>query len=280
MATPTSYVPLEGGLTQAITGKSLAFDTNSTPTLFTSTSFLYTLFFVVIVVVAASKYAQAGLLRMEASESGIKKSNEVFKKTTLGLLGVFSLWLILSTVNKDLLTGNVGLDALRSKSSGTFGGGGATGVISRPSSARDNPPIPANNDDPKGWDAIKNDSTVRKQLLDNNITVNKGVCNNPTQTSCTTVGGWPQETVTMLMQLRNTCSGGIEVTGGNEAGHSSHGPGKSPVDLSMNKPGNLNACISAFPAGPTLNYCKKTYVNFGHIFCDENGTPHWHVYKQ
>jgi hypothetical protein len=91
------------------------------------------LFFVTIIAVASFKYTEAGIIRMEASERGIKNSNEIFKKTTLGLLGVFSLWLILSTINKDLLTGNVGLEKLRT--SGVGGGGkvvstGGSGVNS------------------------------------------------------------------------------------------------------------------------------------------------------
>ncbi len=49
---------------------------------------------------------------MEASESGIRKSNETFKKTTLGLLGVFALFLIIATLNSQLLTGDVGISSL------------------------------------------------------------------------------------------------------------------------------------------------------------------------
>ena len=260
------YQSLEPTITNSLGIEKPTFN-NSSPSLFTSTSFLYTLFFVVIVVVAASRYAQAGLFRMEASERGIKNSNEIFKKTTLGLLGVFALWLILSTINKDLLTGNVGLDKLRATKGVSGGGGGGTTVL-KPSSARDNPPIPANNDDPVGWEAIRNDSTIRAQLrnlANGGITVNKTVCINPTQKSCTTVGGLPPETISMLTQLRSTCSGEIEITGGSEAGHSSHGPGKTPVDLSVSKPGGLNDCIRSFPAGPAKNFCKKTYTKFGYI---------------
>ncbi len=130
------YKSLEPNLLSSIGGTVPSF-TGATPSLFTSTSFLYTLFFVVIVVVASTKYAQAGLFRMEASQHGITKSNEIFKKTTLGLVGVFSLWLILATVNKDLLSGDVGLDALRSVagvSSNANNGSQSTSTINRPAS--------------------------------------------------------------------------------------------------------------------------------------------------
>ena len=117
------YKLLEPSIASSIGIQTPRFE-GGTASLFTSTSFLYMLFFVAIIVVAAFKYTEAGVRRMEASERGIKYSNEIFKKTTLGLLGVFSLWLILSTINKDLLTGNVGLEKLRT--SGISAGGGSS----------------------------------------------------------------------------------------------------------------------------------------------------------
>jgi hypothetical protein len=154
------------------------------------------------------------------------------------------------------------------------------------------PSIPKNNDDGVGWDAIKNDTGVRSRLSsfpNGGVQVNKKVCTNPTQTSCTTVGGWPEETIAMLLQLRNTCSGSIVVSGGTEAGHSSHGPGKAPVDLSLSSPGGLEGCIRSFPKssrtpkrgnGADLCFPGQVFEKFGYVFCDEAGSDrHWHVYK-
>jgi hypothetical protein len=284
MAIQNSYVPLESELVSSL-GPKLTFSTTDTPALFTSTSFIYSFAFVIIIVTASFRYALAGVLRMQASEEGIRKSKEEFKRVTFGLLGVLGLWLILFTVNKDMLTGEVGLENLKtdpikatSNSSGitTGGNGGTTGGSA--------PVIPKNNDDPTGWKAISDDAGVRanlRNLSNGGISVNKSVCINPVQTSCTTVGGLAPETISMLSQLRSTCSGTITITGGSENGHSSHGVGKTPVDLSISSPGGLNDCIRAFPAGPAKNFCKKTYIQFGYIFCDElNTSPHWHVYKQ
>jgi hypothetical protein len=68
---------------------------------------------------------------MQANEQSIRLSNEIIKKVTLGLLGVFSLFLILVTVNKNMVSGTVGLDGLRANGNG---GGivqtGASGVTS------------------------------------------------------------------------------------------------------------------------------------------------------
>ena len=113
MATQASYVPLEGGILSSIGGKQASFDTAATPSFFASTSFLYTFSFVIILAAASFMYAHAGVLRMQANEEGLRKSKEEFARVTYGLLGVLGLWLILFTVNKDMLTGDVTLSALK-----------------------------------------------------------------------------------------------------------------------------------------------------------------------
>ena len=110
------------------------------------------------------------------------------------------------------------------------------------------------------------------------ISVNRSVCINPVQTSCTTVGGLHPDTLVMLADLRKTCGGKITITGGSEAGHKSHGPGLTPVDLSLSD-STLEECIRGFPAGKDIGFCRKTYQKFGYTFCDEIGVRHWHVYK-
>jgi hypothetical protein len=277
------YVPLEPAFSQTFTqdGQAVGFSTDAAVSLFASTSFLYTLGIMLSVVAAGVMYARAGVWRMEASERGVKKSNEEIKRTTLGLLGVLSLFVIIYTFNRDLLTGNVGLDGLRANpvKAGAVSSSSATSTPVATTSPSV-PFIPANNDDPTGWNAIRDDAAMRAQLAalpNGGVRVNKNVCTTPTQTSCTTVGGWPPETPAMLAQLRSACPGNMSVTGGTEAGHRSHGPGKRPVDLSLND-SSLESCIRAFPAGPSLSYCYKTYQKFGYVFCDEISTPrHWHV---
>ncbi len=241
-------------------------------------SFVYTVFFIAIIAAAFWELILVGVYRMEVSEGGIRKSNETFRRTTWGLLGVFGMFLAVFAINRGLLTGDFTVGKANPVAAPV------TTTVTTASSSRDVPFIPRNNDDPTGWEAIRNDPTVRSQLAslpNGGISVNKKVCINPTQTSCTTVGGLPQETISMLGSLRSECSGAIMLTGGTESGHKSHGPGKSPVDISLHTPGGLEACIRAFPAGPSVSFCKKTYVKFGYIFCDENlGVVHWHAYKQ
>jgi hypothetical protein len=280
-----SYTELEKDFTDALGPTYPGFTTASPPSLATSASFIYTTLIMLCVVAAGVVYMWAGALRMQASEAAIRKSNEKFRQATVGLVLVLSIFAILFAVNPDLLNMNIGLGQLaadrtfKSGGGGDFGGGGAsggwTGTSTRATSTRNTPESERA--------ALADDERVRtllRNLPNGGITVNRRVCATTAQTSCTTVGGIPSETISMLTELRNTCNGGIEITGGTEAGHKSHGPGKTPVDLSLYKPGGLNECIRAFPAGPRLSFCYATYQRFGFTFCDEiNSNRHWHVFK-
>jgi len=131
-ATDKTYTSLEPSFAQSLGATNPTFATGGAVELFASTSFLYSLGIMLSVVAAGVMYARAGLWRMEASERGVRRSNEEIKRTTLGLLGVLSLFVVIYTFNPDLLTGEVGLRNLRaggmvSGGGGDFGGGGATG---------------------------------------------------------------------------------------------------------------------------------------------------------
>jgi len=266
-----SYTPLEPSSLTSLGVAPPTFDGNTS--FYATTSFLYTLFFVAIIGAAFYRYMLAGILRMQASDTAIRNSNETFRKTTLGLLGVFSLFLILVTFNKDLVTGDIGLGDLASKNMET-----------KPPPIAATPPSPAVGAPGATEDtSIRNDAAVRSQLANlpsGGIGVNKNVCPTTQHKVCTSLGGLHPDTISMLAELRNTCSGKITVSGGTEAGHSSHGPGRTPVDLSLNAEHEaLESCIRGFSPGPTLNFCRVTYKKFGYTFCDEKGVRHWHVFK-
>ena len=87
-----NYQPLEPDSLRSVGVAPPTFDGNTS--FYATTSFLYTLFFVAIIGAAFYRYMLAGILRMQASDTAIRNSNETFRKTTLGLLGVFSLFLI------------------------------------------------------------------------------------------------------------------------------------------------------------------------------------------
>jgi hypothetical protein len=107
------YKTLEQSSFKEVLGMDSPAFNSSNASFFATSSFVYMLLFTAIVGAAFYEYVLVGIYRMEASESGIRKSNETFKRTTLGLLGVFSLFLIIFTLNKSLLTGNVSLGELK-----------------------------------------------------------------------------------------------------------------------------------------------------------------------
>ncbi len=69
-------------------------------------SFVYTVFFIAIIAAAFWELILVGVYRMEVSEGGIRKSNETFRRTTWGLLGVFGMFLAVFAINRGLLTGD------------------------------------------------------------------------------------------------------------------------------------------------------------------------------
>jgi hypothetical protein len=140
------YTSLEPAYSQVLsqTGQAIGFSTSNAVSLFTSTSFLWSAGIMISVVAAGFMYMRAGVIRMQASEAGVKKSNEEIRRVTLGLLGVLSLFVILYTFNKGLLRGDVGLQGLkaspyRSGGGGDFAGGGATGDFSSATTSSSNP---------------------------------------------------------------------------------------------------------------------------------------------
>ncbi len=129
------YKTLESKSLDALGIKAPTFGSNDTNSLLTTSTFIYSLLFTAIVLAAFYRYVIAGVYRLQASETSIRKSNEIFKQVTLGLLGVFSLFLILFTFNKGLVTGDVQLEGLKSELP-TGGGGGLVAVPSTSTSTQ------------------------------------------------------------------------------------------------------------------------------------------------
>lgn len=110
----TSHTLLEQELTGTISKNlPLSFNTSSVPSLFASTAFIYVSLVSACVVATVAVLARGSFLRIQASEAGIRKSKEEWRRGSLGLLGVLLLFVILYTLNRDLLVGDVGLDGLR-----------------------------------------------------------------------------------------------------------------------------------------------------------------------
>jgi hypothetical protein len=285
-----SYTQLEPNSFSA-----LGVDTNTSfdgadVSFFATTSFLYTLFFIAIVGAAFYRYVLVGVYRMEASESGIRKSNETFKKTTLGLLGVFALFLIIATLNSQLLTGNVGLEDLRANPAAPA----APSTQSAPTTGTS----PTTGTTP----STNSSYTARVQSHNSNVSriapsiktnYNNVPCTEAqfgeAKPTCTSLAYMPLESINLLLYLNSQCGCVLVVTGGTEPGHLSHGENRRPIDLriggSRGDPNNSDKLYqfvknsASNKLGPSSN-CFERYLLNGFTFCDEKppNAQHFHVY--
>ncbi len=107
-----TYKQLEPDSLSAISNMDISYNGTDVSFLATS-SFLFVLLFSVIIAAAFYEYVLAGIHRMRASEPGVRESNAIFKRTTLGLLGVFGLFVILASINSSMLSGDISLSDLQ-----------------------------------------------------------------------------------------------------------------------------------------------------------------------
>jgi hypothetical protein len=274
-----SYTTLEPTFTSSLSkpGSPLGFDTGTAVTLFSSTSFLWSAGIMISVVAAGFMYMRAGIIRMQASEAGVRKSNAEIKRVTLGLLGVLSLFVILYTFNKGLLRGDVGLEGLKANSVNT---GSVTGAGTNPSTTAGTGSVPP----PAATDG--SEAANRKILGDAGISINHAACATAADRGCTNVGNINPASISMLLQLKSECGCALMVNGGSEPnGHSAtsnHGPGKEAVDLENNL--ELLNLLKTKTAVGSGTLCNTKYGYAGFIFwyeppgCDENTkTTHFHA---
>ncbi len=152
----------------------------------------------------------------------------------------------------------------------------------------------------KAW---PDDSVIRSELTSANIGINKENCEDVNDTKCTSVAGLPRQAIDGLLALKYACQSlfnncMVQVTGGTEAGHQTHGIGIPVVDLSTANTTlnnfiethapegkkDLGSCgvykaphyfvkgseTTWFGLGTTLTYAG-TYVR------ESSGGDHWHV---
>lgn len=174
------------------------------------------------VIVATIMFAYAGVLYVTAAANPeqVKKAHKVFISVFVGLVIILIAWLIVDIV-LSVLTGN-GLkiwaqipcvaDPVSSGFPTSIVGGVAGGA-----------PLAG----------TFTDAEARAELSAAGIgVVSSGNCDNPLQSSCTSLEGIPASSVQRLIDIKNQCGGcNVTVTGGTETGHFSHGPGKPIVDL-------------------------------------------------
>lgn len=298
----TTYTPLEKDVTTFL-GKTtpLGFSTQGQIDNSDWQSYILSLMVTIIIAITViQSFRIAWVLEspdtLGPSQERITLGKKMFRQLVVGVIFVLMMWPLSNMLNSDILNGKISFSPPpkdnKSLSTATF----ATSTTSLP-------PISS--------------GQVRSTLLAAGVKINHDECTydqmagtNNTPPPCTNVEGLPEETVNMLVYLKTigcpSCV--VEVTGGTEPGHETHGVGKYPVDLHCSDGGtpcaNDNNPLNVFIRGlnklnkttsspvsianKTITYCNNiygTYYNGSFYFCDENvsktgsGAPHWHVFN-
>jgi hypothetical protein len=182
-----------------------------------------------------------------------------------GLLLVIGAWVILNTINPQLLDFRLFLP----KSDVTT----STGTT-----------VPASGGIKMTAAEISADSATRTRLQSAGVAINATPCTEGQGFGCTNLNGLPEPAVQGLISLKSDCGCEIVVTGGTEPGpHKTHGVGKPMVDLRYSD--SLNAWlkkkkfvrIDGKGANITLQNGRKVYMVYESAGQGNSTGAHWHV---
>lgn len=167
--------------------------------------------------------------------SSVGTAKKIIWDALLGLVAALVAYLILYVINPDLVNLNLNLIKVGINSQGVSYGEGAY------------------------MGPGMSDSSARSKLNAAGITINKDNCKKFGDTDCTSLDGIPENAINNLITLYNACKSfdsacTFVVTGGTEAGHKSHGPGKPMIDI------RDNGVVRKFLVKART---EKKYANFG-----------------
>jgi hypothetical protein len=176
------------------------------PIIFNLAIGLSAVFAVLMIVIGGLQYISSDAIQKKS------EGKERIKNAVISLVLVIGSWLILNTINPNLLDINLVINpATASNSTGTLGTLNLNGTI-----------INLNTNDQlvsENWAATK--------FAEGGFTIkSSGNCTDPTNPSCTSVAGMHSDTVAGLIALRMMCGSNCEqlvITGGTEVGHAEGG---------------------------------------------------------
>lgn len=213
------------------------------------------------------------------------QGREWIENALWGLLLVIGAWVILYTLNPQILNFNLLLPTPNIQSTGgiTLNGEATVGDSGSGNKLADWTPTPA--------ELTTNTQMVAKFKQNGVLVSSSNGGNSPcsgTHTNCTTVVGLPPAAANGVVALKQACtacngSGDVTITGGTEGGHVSHGPNQPVIDLADTT--NLDNWIYANQKSDTMStnppgYHIYTVVVNGQtisLMHESAGGLHWHV---
>lgn len=200
---------------------------------------LYYAGFVLIVLGAVIMIGFGGFTYMASAgnTSMIKKGKGMIADAIIGLVVALCIWLVLNIINPDLI--NLKIDPLPGLEFDSNGAGATT--------AANNTAGQSGSFTAKLYTGsdVSTDAVAREYLTRNGVGVNKSDCSSPGQTNCTSLGQWPASMAGIAKAIKQGCNCSVTVSGGTEAGHSTHGKGRAAMDVGKTK--ELDVFFSKLP---------------------------------
>ncbi|MES3005024.1 MAG: pilin [Patescibacteria group bacterium] len=208
--------------------------------------------------------------------SGKEMGRGYITDAVVGLILVLSSWVILYTINPNMVSFDLRLDRpkiteIRSVIAVTPRAGALPGYT-------------------LSAEQVAKNNEMRKDLKDKyNVGTNSGPCVNGEISGCTNLVGMPDVAYRGVAELSRLCGTicAVEITGGTEGGHFTHGPNLPTLDLGKNR--GLDDYIMFINGDKTKPRAPSEMTSIGPkyivpingrnvIFLDEKGgAPHWHV---
>jgi len=223
---------------------------------------------VLMIVIGGFQYISTDAIQKKS------EGKERIKNAVLGLVLVISAWLILNTINPNLLKINLNIESVTTEapSGVTLGGelSAATGKV-----------VPWY---PLSPEQVAMNKTVMDELKKYGVGVKNGPCTTTGQTTgCTNLVGMLDSTFRGVTDLKKICGSScvVEITGGTEGGHKSHGPNLPPVDLGFDT--NLDKYILN---NQVQGVAPQVIQGVGTVYTSKVGnrnatflkeSNHWHV---
>jgi len=217
---------------------------------------------VIMIIVGGVEYITSA-----ANPSGRADANKRIWAAIGGLLIALLSYIILNTINPNLVRFGVSIDGTGAVQTQITGGSVGSSV----------PPItpsPGPGGPPPG-DELSEQRARGILGIGDSVSVSNPPCVGAQTTGCTNVAGLPLNTVNHVRQLSMACGDNcsVVITGGTENGHQTHAVGIPIIDLRKNI--GLDDFIIKNASSVETTSLGKKYTVDGVTFLDENN--HWHT---